>query len=64
MFLLAPCKILTSCLPSIAHRSMKAVDNGERTVFMPSYMFIGMALYWLWPSFIEKKAREKYRFAA
>ncbi|KAG5337174.1 Dehydrogenase/reductase SDR family protein 7-like [Termitomyces sp. T112] len=47
----------------VAKRCIEAVDAGERTVFMPSTMRAGHLLYWLWPAFVEWRARVKYNFA-
>lgn len=46
----------------VARRCIEAVDAGERTVFMPSTMRVGHLLYWLWPAFVEWRARVKYNF--
>ncbi|KAG6885236.1 hypothetical protein C0993_004530 [Termitomyces sp. T159_Od127] len=46
----------------VARRCIEAVDAGERTVFMPSTMRVGHWLYWLWPAFVEWRARVKYNF--
>ncbi|KAG6824186.1 hypothetical protein H0H92_007744 [Tricholoma furcatifolium] len=46
----------------VARRCIEAVDAGERTVFMPTTMRVGHLLYWLWPAFVEWRARIKYNF--
>ncbi|KAJ3493472.1 hypothetical protein NLJ89_g11011 [Agrocybe chaxingu] len=46
----------------VARRCITAVDNQEKTVFMPGLMRYAHLLYWLWPSFIEGKASKKYNF--
>jgi len=48
----------------VAVRCVKAVDTYEKTVFMPKIMRIGHLLYWIWPSFVEWRARRKYNFTA
>jgi short-subunit dehydrogenase len=47
---------------AVALRCIQAVDNKEKTVFMPGLMRVGHLLYWLFPSFIEWRARVKYGF--
>ncbi|KAF9257760.1 NAD(P)-binding protein [Marasmius fiardii PR-910] len=49
---------------NVAQRCIAAVDRGEKLVFVPATMQLGHLLYWLWPSFIERKAMKKYGFAA
>ncbi|CAA7266434.1 unnamed protein product [Cyclocybe aegerita] len=46
----------------VARRCITAVDDQEKTVFMPGLMRYAHLLYWLWPSFIEGKASKKYNF--
>ncbi|KAG6916969.1 hypothetical protein DXG01_004397 [Tephrocybe rancida] len=46
----------------VAKRCVRAVDEGEKTVFMPITMRGGHLLYWLWPAFVEWRARKKYNF--
>ncbi|KAJ3767081.1 hypothetical protein EV361DRAFT_972726 [Lentinula raphanica] len=48
----------------VARRCIHAVDHAEKVVFIPSTMKFGHLLYWIWPSFIEKKAMKKYGFVA
>jgi len=46
----------------VARRCIKAVDSYETAVFMPRYMRLGHLLYWMYPSFVEWRARKKYNF--
>lgn len=46
----------------VARRCIKAVDKGERTIFMAFIYKIGHILYWDWPSFVENQARKKYNY--
>ena len=47
----------------VAGRLIKAVDHGERTVYLPWwYVHLGHLLYWIVPSFVEYFASKKYRF--
>lgn len=46
----------------VAWRCVQAVDRHEKTVFLPLTMRFGNLLYWLWPSFVEWRARVKYNF--
>ncbi|KAH7923772.1 NAD(P)-binding protein [Leucogyrophana mollusca] len=48
----------------VAARCIRAIDNGEKTVFIPRYMRIGQLLYWIWPAFTEWRARVKYNYSA
>ncbi|KAF8629001.1 hypothetical protein AX17_005857 [Amanita inopinata Kibby_2008] len=48
----------------VAKRSIRAVDNGERTVFVPRTMRVGHLAYWIVPGAIEWVARRKYNFQA
>ncbi|KAG5649491.1 hypothetical protein H0H81_003486 [Sphagnurus paluster] len=48
----------------VARRCVEAVDTYEKTVFMPRVMRLGHLLYWLWPTFVEWRARKKYNFTA
>lgn len=47
---------------AVAERCVQAIDNREKTVFMPGIMRLGHLLYWLVPSFIEWRASVKYGF--
>ncbi|KIJ97968.1 hypothetical protein K443DRAFT_681113 [Laccaria amethystina LaAM-08-1] len=46
----------------VARRCITAADAGEKTVFMPPFVRYGHLLYWIWPSFVEWRARRKYNF--
>lgn len=46
----------------VAQRCIDAIDNRERTVFMGGIYRIAHLLYWIIPSFIESKAKQKYNF--
>ena len=46
----------------VARRCIRAVDRGERTVFMPGLMRAAMWLYWVLPGVVEGLARRKYHF--
>ena len=49
----------------VATRCVRAVDAGEKFVFIPYvYSRFGHLLYWLFPAFVEWQARRKYNFAA
>ncbi|KAF8883827.1 hypothetical protein BD779DRAFT_1626118 [Infundibulicybe gibba] len=48
---------------NVAERCITAIDRYERNVFMPSWMRIAQLLYWVWPSFIEWRAKKKYNFS-
>jgi short-subunit dehydrogenase len=47
----------------VARRVVNAVDWGERTVWMPGVYRWAHAMYWVWPSFVEWRARVKYSFS-
>lgn len=47
---------------AVAERCIQAVDNNEKTVFIPGYMRLAHLLYWIAPRFIERQARVKYGF--
>lgn len=49
---------------TVARRCVRAVDEGARTVYMPSFYTFAQAMYWLVPSFVEWRARVKYNFLA
>ena len=46
----------------VARRCIRAVDCGEKTVFIPGTMRAAMWVYWLAPRVVEWFARRKYRF--
>ncbi|PPR06550.1 hypothetical protein CVT26_000728 [Gymnopilus dilepis] len=48
----------------VARRCIRAADYGEKAVFMPATMRFGHLLYWIWPSFVERRAMKKYNFSA
>jgi hypothetical protein len=47
---------------TVARACVRAVDGGERTVWMPRYMGLAPPLFWLVPGFVEWRARLKYNF--
>ncbi|VDB85114.1 unnamed protein product [Peniophora sp. CBMAI 1063] len=47
---------------AVAKRCIAAIDKGEKVVFFPPFYAYAQLLYWLWPSYIEKKAAKKYSF--
>ncbi|KIY67656.1 hypothetical protein CYLTODRAFT_352707, partial [Cylindrobasidium torrendii FP15055 ss-10] len=47
---------------AVAARCLKAVDHGERTVFMPGAMAILPTLYTFLPSLVDKFTRKKYKY--
>ncbi|KAH7906894.1 hypothetical protein BJ138DRAFT_1015437 [Hygrophoropsis aurantiaca] len=47
---------------AVAARCIHAVDRMEKTVIIPRYMRLGHFVYWIWPAFIEWRARIKYNF--
>ncbi|KAI1811723.1 short chain dehydrogenase [Poronia punctata] len=53
-------------LDFVAGRCVDAVDQGLRgSVVIPKFPYsVAQHLYYIWPSFIEGKAREKYNFVA
>jgi len=46
----------------VARECVRAVDRGLKTVFIPGYTRFAHLLYWMWPSFVERKAKAKYNF--
>lgn len=46
----------------VADRIVKAADYGEKNVWMPAHYQLGHLLYWLFPSFVERRASAKYNF--
>ncbi|KDQ20426.1 hypothetical protein BOTBODRAFT_101003 [Botryobasidium botryosum FD-172 SS1] len=48
----------------VAHECVKAVDWGTRTMWLPRWYAWAHALYWIFPSVIERGARKKYDFQA
>ncbi|KZV75236.1 NAD-P-binding protein [Peniophora sp. CONT] len=47
---------------AVAKRCIAAIDKQEKLVFFPPFYAYAQLLYWLWPSYIEKKAAKKYGF--
>jgi hypothetical protein len=47
---------------AVAERCIKAVDQSDRTVFMPPSMRVAPFLYWIWPWYIEQQAKKLYNF--
>ncbi|KAJ7473954.1 hypothetical protein FB451DRAFT_1558246 [Mycena latifolia] len=48
----------------VARRCIRAIEHGEKNVFMPWAMGPAHLLYWLWPRLLEWRARAKYNFSA
>ncbi|KAF9440899.1 NAD(P)-binding protein, partial [Macrolepiota fuliginosa MF-IS2] len=46
----------------VAERCIQAVDNREKTVFIPRFMRVAHILYWLVPTLVEWRASVKYGF--
>ncbi|KIY47210.1 NAD(P)-binding protein [Fistulina hepatica ATCC 64428] len=46
----------------VAARCVRAVDCAEGSVFIPGYTRLAPILYWIFPRFIEGKAKRKYSF--
>jgi len=49
---------------SVAERCIRAVDASEKTVFFPTVYWYAHLLWWLWPSYVERKASQKYNYTA
>ncbi|KAI0041386.1 NAD(P)-binding protein [Auriscalpium vulgare] len=47
---------------AVAARCVRAVDAREKVVFYPAFYRWAQLLYWFWPSFVERKASQKYNF--
>ncbi|KAJ6605382.1 hypothetical protein DFH09DRAFT_1017932 [Mycena vulgaris] len=47
---------------AVARRCVRAVERGEKNVFMPWAMGPAHLLYWMWPSLVERNASAKYKF--
>ncbi|KAH7884080.1 hypothetical protein F5I97DRAFT_1898124 [Phlebopus sp. FC_14] len=47
-----------------AARCIRAIDHQEKAVFTPPYLRLGHLLYWIWPAYVEWRARVKYNFSA
>lgn len=48
---------------TVARRCVRAVDEGDRTVYMPAFYRFAQVMYWLVPSYVEWRARVKYNFS-
>ncbi|KAJ6608837.1 hypothetical protein B0H10DRAFT_2066309 [Mycena sp. CBHHK59/15] len=48
---------------AVARRCMEAIERREKNVFIPWGMGPAHMLYWLWPAFLEWRARVKYNFS-
>ncbi|KAJ6505798.1 hypothetical protein C8R47DRAFT_967631 [Mycena vitilis] len=48
---------------AVARRCITAIEGQEKNVFMPWSMGPGHLLYWVWPGFVEWRARVKYNFS-
>ncbi|KAF9491629.1 NAD(P)-binding protein [Pleurotus eryngii] len=46
----------------VAQRCVQAIDAGEKAVFLPTFYRAGLFLYWIFPAFVEWRARKKYGF--
>jgi short-subunit dehydrogenase len=46
----------------VADRCIRAIDAREEITFIPSYYRFAQLLLWLWPSYVEHKASQKYQF--
>ncbi|KAH9963577.1 NAD(P)-binding protein [Russula dissimulans] len=47
----------------VAERCVRAIDTREKVVFVPAFYQFAPFLLWIWPSYVERKAAQKYRFA-
>ena len=47
----------------VAECCIRAIDTREKIVFIPAIYKFAQALSWIWPSYVERKAARKYRFA-
>ncbi|KAI9450502.1 hypothetical protein BJY52DRAFT_1302195 [Lactarius psammicola] len=47
---------------AVAERCMRAVDTYEKIVFFPIIYRYAQYLWWLWPSYVERKASKKYNY--
>ena len=46
----------------VAERCIRAIDTREKIVFIPGFYRFAPFLLWIWPSYVERKAAQKYRF--
>ncbi|KAN0136346.1 hypothetical protein V8E53_005714 [Lactarius tabidus] len=49
---------------AVAERCIRAVDAHEKIVFFPSIYWYAQILWWLWPSYVERKASQKYNYTS
>jgi hypothetical protein len=49
---------------AVAKRCIRAVDACEKIVFFPTIYWYAHILWWLWPSYVERKASQKYNYTA
>jgi len=49
---------------AVANRCIRAVDECEKIVFFPTFYWYAQILWWLWPSYVERKASRKYNYTA
>ncbi|KAI9436898.1 hypothetical protein H4582DRAFT_2120298 [Lactarius indigo] len=47
---------------AVAERCIRAVDAYEKTVFFPVIYRYAQFLWWVWPSYVERKASKKYNY--
>lgn len=47
---------------AVAKRCIRAIDAREKIVFVPAFFRFAQLLSWIWPSYLERKAAQKYRF--
>ncbi|KAI5997780.1 NAD(P)-binding protein [Pisolithus orientalis] len=46
----------------VARGCIRAIDRGERNVYIPRHYRVAHVLYWFWPAFIEWRTSVKYNF--
>jgi short-subunit dehydrogenase len=46
----------------VAQRCIRAIDAREKIVFIPGFFRFAQLLSWIWPSYIQHKAAQKYHF--
>jgi short-subunit dehydrogenase len=46
----------------VAERCIRAIDAREKIVFIPAFFRFAQFLSWIWPSYMERKAAQKYHF--
>lgn len=46
----------------VAERCIRAIDARQKIVFIPAFFKFAQFLSWVWPSYMERKAAQKYRF--